>query len=106
MVLGLVPIVVNYGGPTETVTDSTGFRVPAGSRAEIINNLREVLGRLAADPAALGAMSQRAQRHALNHFTWSAKAKQVLEVYRWMLKQCADKPDFGRPFRDEEKAAS
>lgn len=30
-------------------------------------------------------------------------AKQVLEVYRWVLKQRVDKPDFGRPFRGEEK---
>lgn len=100
MALGLVPIVVNYGGPAETVTDSTGFRVPLGTRAEIINGLREVLSRLAADPSALAAMSQRAQKHALSHFTWSAKANQVLEVYRWVLRQRADKPDFGRPFLD------
>lgn len=101
MALGLVPIVVNYGGPAETVTDSTGFRVQLGTRAEIINGLRAVLNPLAADPAALGAMSQRAQQHALNHFTWSAKARQVLEVYRWVRKQRADRPDFGRPFRDD-----
>ena len=99
--LGLVPIVVNYGGPAETVTDSTGFRVPLGSRAEIITNLREVLSHLAVDPSSLGPMSKRAQRHALNHFTWSAKAKQVLEVYRWVLKQRPGRPDFGRPFRDD-----
>ena len=100
MALGLVPIVVNYGGPAETVTDATGFRVPLGSRAEIIAGLRDMLNRLAADTTSLSAMSSRAQKHALNHFTWTAKAKQVLEVYRWVLKQRADKPDFGRPFRD------
>lgn len=100
MALGLVPIVVNYGGPAETVTDSTGFRVPLGSRAGVIKGLREALTRLADDSSALPAMSSRAQKHALNYFTWSAKAKQVLEVYRWVLKQRADRPDFGRPFRD------
>ena len=100
MALGLVPIVVNYGGPAETVTDSTGFRVPLGSRAEIIAGLRNVLSRLAGDTNSLSAMSSRAQKHALNYFTWTAKANQVLEVYRWVLKKRADKPDFGRPFRD------
>ena len=100
MALGLVPIVVNYGGPAETVTDKTGYRVPLGSRPEIVASLREVMSRLASNPASLAEMSRRAQRHALQHFTWSAKAKQVLEVYRWILRQRTDKPDFGRPFSD------
>jgi glycosyltransferase involved in cell wall biosynthesis len=100
MALGLVPIVVNYGGPAETVTERTGFRVPLGSRSEIVAGLRSVLTRLAADPSPLAQMSRHAQQHALQHFTWAAKAKQVLEVYRWVLRQRADKPDFGRPFAD------
>ena len=102
MALGLVPIVVNYGGPAEIVTDHTGFRVSLGTRAEIVAGLRAVLSRLTADSSALPAMSSRAQQHALAHFTWAAKAKQVLEVYRWVLRQRAVKPDFGRPFSDEK----
>ncbi|MDB6122126.1 MAG: group 1 glycosyl transferase [Pedosphaera sp.] len=100
MALGLVPIVVNYGGPGESVTNSTGFTVPLGTRAEIILSLRKVLNEMVADPGKLFAMSRRAKEHAIHYFTWEAKARQVLEVYRWVLGQRADKPDFGMPFHE------
>jgi glycosyltransferase involved in cell wall biosynthesis len=100
MALGLVPIVVNYGGPAESVTSSTGYTVPIGSRTEIIQALRKVLQELVANPAKLKDMSQRAKAHATHYFTWDAKARQVLEVYRWIVGQREDKPDFGMPFPD------
>ena len=49
MALGLVPIVVNYGGPGESVTPSTGFAIPLGTRAEIIQRLRQSLAELVSD---------------------------------------------------------
>ena len=59
MALGLVPIVVNYGGPAESVTSSTGYTVPIGTRAEIIEALRKVLQELVANP-------DKTQRHECN----------------------------------------
>jgi glycosyltransferase involved in cell wall biosynthesis len=100
MALGLVPIVVNYGGPGESVTKSTGFTVPMGSRAEIIQSVRKVLNELVANPQNLPEMSRRAKEHAIHYFTWEAKARQVLEVYRWVLGERTEKPDFGMPFRE------
>jgi glycosyltransferase involved in cell wall biosynthesis len=96
----LVPIVVNYGGPGEAVPASAGFAVPLGNRAQIIESIRRVLSELIADPRHLAEMSQRAKDHAIHYFTWQAKARQVLEVYRWVLGQRVEKPDFGMPFPD------
>jgi alpha-maltose-1-phosphate synthase len=100
MVLGLVPIVMKYGGPGELVSDKTGYRLPMGNRAEIVTSLRNALEALAAAPQSLVEMGQRARARVLRHFTWDAKARQVLEVYRWVMGQ-RDKPDFGMPFPDE-----
>jgi starch synthase len=100
MALGLVPIVVNYGGPGEAVPASAGFAIPLGTRAQIIESIRKVLSELIADPQHLKEMSQRSKQHAIHYFTWQAKARQVLEVYRWVLGQRAEKPDFGMPFPD------
>jgi len=99
MALGLVPVVVNYGGPGEIVSPATGFAVPMGRREEIVSRFRATLERLAADPSVLRPMAQKARARILQKFTWSAKAAQVLEVYRWVLGQ-RDKPDFGMPLED------
>lgn len=99
MALGLVPIVMDYGGPGELVSQSTGLRLPMGSRAEIIDALRAALERLASDPSRIRAMGARARARVFRNFTWDAKAAQVLEVYRWVLHE-RDKPDFGMPLPD------
>ncbi len=100
MALGLVPIVINYGGPGESVTPATGFAIPIGSRADIIQRVRQSLADLVADPNRLHQMSDRARQQALHYFTWEAKARQVLEVYNWALGRRPTKPDFGMPFRE------
>jgi glycosyltransferase involved in cell wall biosynthesis len=100
MALGLVPIVVDYGGPGEHVSPATGFAVPIGRRDEIVARLRDVLERLARDPSVLHAMGRAARERVRRHFTWQAKAEQVHEVYRWVTGGRRDKPDFGRPLRD------
>ena len=97
MALGLVPIVVDYGGPGELATHDTGIKVPLGSRAEIVRGFRTALERIAADPYRLRDLSIRARARALGQFSWAKKAEQVVEVYRWVLGERGSKPDFGCP---------
>jgi starch synthase len=99
MAMGIVPVVVDYAGPAELVTERTGHRVPLGPRASIVQGFREVLTGLARNPAALDEMGACARQRVSKWFTWEAKANQVLEVYRWVLGE-RDKPDFGMPFPD------
>jgi glycosyltransferase involved in cell wall biosynthesis len=99
MALGLVPIVMDYGGPGELVTPTTGYALPMGTRDEIVRSLREVLERLAAEPSAIPAVGRRARERAFGQFTWDVKAAQTREVYRWVLGR-RGKPDFGMPLPD------
>ena len=92
MALGVVPVVVNYAGPGELVTDETGFRLPIGPRDSIIAALRARLEALAADPSALPAMAAAGRARVATHFTWAAKAAQVRRVYDWVL-EGGTKPD-------------
>lgn len=92
MMLGLAPVVVDYGGPGELVTPETGFAVPIGTRAEIVARFRGVLEGLAADPHKIRPMGERARQRVLEGFTWEAKARQVLEVYRWAMGELSEKP--------------
>lgn len=100
MALGLVPVVVDYAGPRELVSEVTGYKVPLGPRPELVARFREVLTRLADHPNGIREMGERARRRVLAQFTWDAKARQVLEVYRWVLGERPDKPDFGMPLPD------
>jgi glycosyltransferase involved in cell wall biosynthesis len=105
MAMGVVPVVVDYAGPAELVTEATGYRVPLGRRPAIVAGFRQVLGELARDPAPLGGMSARARARVAAQFTWEVKARQVREVYRWVLGQ-GPRPDFGMPLPDEPPAAA
>lgn len=98
MALGLVPIVVNNGGPGELVTDETGFRVPLGPRASIVEGFRRTLEELAGPGDRSRGLGERARARVFELFTWEVKARQVREVYAWVLGQ-RDKPDFGMPLR-------
>lgn len=85
MALGVVPMVVDYAGPGELVTDATGFRIPIGPRAAIIAGLRTALEGVLADPSVLPGLAQAARSRALRDFTWDAKARQIAQVYDWIL---------------------
>lgn len=95
MALGLLPIVVDYGGPGELVTDETGIRVPMGPREQLVASFRSSLEDLIAYPDKIDNLAARARVRAFEHFTWSAKAQQTHEVYRWVTGQRPDRPDFG-----------
>jgi len=75
------------------VTPATGYTVPVGPRATIVAALQEQLHGLAADPAAVRRVGQRARERVLSAFTWEAKARMVLEVYRWVI-GARGRPDF------------
>jgi starch synthase len=94
-----VPIVVDYGGPAELVAPGTGVKLPMAARAEIVRSLRAALERFIAQPSEIRTMGTRARSRVFRLFTWDAKAAQILEIYRWVLKE-RDKPDFGMPFVD------
>jgi glycosyltransferase involved in cell wall biosynthesis len=97
MACGAVPLVVDYGGPAELVTPSTGFLVTLGSRGRVVREIRDVLLRVASNPNGLETRRVLGMRRVREVFSWNAKAAQVREVYRWVRGQRLTKPDFGTP---------
>ena len=100
MAMGVVPVVVSFGGPAELISPSSGIGLRMQPRAGVVADMQATLDRLASDPGQLAAMSRAAVRRIRRWFTWPAKAQQMLEVYRWVLGQRPGKPDFGLPFPD------
>ncbi len=97
MALGLVPIVVDYAGPSELVSEQTGIKIPLDTREGIVTSIRAHIERLVDEPELLANIGARARARAMTLFTWEAKARQMVEVYRWVLGE-RSKPDFGMPF--------
>jgi len=96
MALGLAPVVIRYGGPAELVTDDTGIRVPMGSRESIVQALKTILEELVASPNRVRRLGEAARERVYRLFTWEVKARQISEIYRWVLGEGA-RPDFGMP---------
>lgn len=94
MALGVVPLVVDYAGPGELVTEAAGFKIPLGKREFMIDRLRETVNLICVAPEQLLAKSATGRRLVQELFTWEAKARQVIEVYSWVLGHQAQKPKF------------
>lgn len=99
MAVGLPPIVVAYGGPAELVTPQTGFLLRPGTRAEIVQQLRDLLGTVVTNPEQIDVRSEPARRRAREQFSWGAKATQITTVYQWLMGR-RTKPDFPMPIPD------
>jgi glycosyltransferase involved in cell wall biosynthesis len=93
MALGIVPLIVDYAGPGELVTETTGFKIPIGPRERIVSDARAVLERISDDPTCLPVMAAHAYARAQDHFTWAAKARQIAEVYDWVQGLRPERPD-------------
>jgi glycosyltransferase involved in cell wall biosynthesis len=106
MAVGLAPVVMDYGGPGELVTDRTGWRVPNGAREEIIRRFRIVLEEVVRRPKLIDQKSQAAMCRAREQFSWKVKASQVLQVYDWVLKPGSLRPVFEMPTPDLPDAPS
>lgn len=94
MALGVVPVICDYAGPGELVDDVIGYKIPMGSREQIISHFRNQLACIIADPCDLPVKARAARERVLNQFTWEAKAGQVLQAYEWALERHLIKPCF------------
>jgi len=82
MALGVAPIVADYAGPAELVDDSTGIRIPFATKDDLIAGTRAALTSLTTDPTRLDTLGAAARRKAAQDFTWAAKARKIIEIYR------------------------
>jgi len=94
MACGTVPVVVSYGGPEVLVTDTTGVRVPMGTKPQLVDAYQRELERIVATRDKLPAMSRAAYERALKYYSWDAKAIKTLEIYEWCMGRRAEKPVF------------
>ena len=103
MAVGLVPVVIDYGGPGDLVPEGAGIAVPLGDRAQVVEGFRTAITDLVGDREKRRELGDNARAHVLRELTWEAKVAQMGEIYRWVLGRRDDRPDFGTPFPFEGK---
>ena len=96
MAVGVPAIVPDYGGLGELVNNDTGWLIPMGSRASIIEKLRSILTDLSNNPEQIDTKAPLAIQRAKTLFTWDAKAQQTMQVWNWVTGK-ASKPNNPMP---------
>lgn len=95
MASGMACVVVDYGGPADLVAPDRGVKVPLGSLDELVVSFRQSLEALVSDPDRVREIGEVANRHALDTYAWSQKARKTVQIYDWILGgRAAPRPDF------------
>lgn len=82
---GVVPVVVDFGGPGDIVRPEVGFKVPLTNEDGVVSSIEQILLKLAEDRVLLASMRQRAVSYARERLTWDAKAQALTQVMLWAL---------------------
>jgi glycosyltransferase involved in cell wall biosynthesis len=96
MSLGVVPLVMSYGGPGEIVDEGSGYRLPLASSEDTAREITGILRRLLADPGLWQKLSDGSRQRVFDAFTWEAKARMSVSVYEHVLGR-APRPTLGPP---------
>ncbi len=84
MALGVVPVVVDYGGPADLVSGAEGYLIPLGEREQIVASLRATLSEICSSPEVLSHKSALCVEKIIDSLTWDAKVRQVINIYDWI----------------------
>jgi len=93
---GMVPVVVDYGGPAEYIdADQTrGIKVPLSDKAGVTASFVDALESLASSPQRRSDMGVAAFEYVKANHSWDMKARRIVEVYEYLLGKRADRPTF------------
>ncbi len=81
MASGCPAICVKYGGPELVVPEETGFPVPLGRRASVVESLARAIRELSGNPSMRRAMGQKAREHIRAEYDWARKGEAMNRLY-------------------------
>lgn len=81
MAAGRPVLCLDLGGPAIQVTAETGFKVPAQTPEQVVQDLATAMTRLAQDPALGLKMGAAAQKRIVEVYGWEAKGEFLLNLY-------------------------
>ena len=81
MAAGLPVICLDLGGPSVSVSDLTGIKVPTHSPQQVIDDLAIAMRTLALDPSLRKQMGTAGRERVREHFSLETKTNQMLNLY-------------------------
>ncbi|MEM8772002.1 MAG: glycosyltransferase family 4 protein [Pseudomonadota bacterium] len=74
-------IATAWGGPLDYITPETGVLIDPCSRNDMVTGFQCAMERLAGDSDLANSMGKAARKRVEDHFDWSVKADQMLDIY-------------------------
>jgi glycosyltransferase involved in cell wall biosynthesis len=96
LALGVVPVVVDYGGPGDTVHPEVGYKVTLTNEKDMILKIENILSILSKDRQHLARLQGNGMTYAKERLSWEGKAKDTTRVLLWAVDGSA-KPDLPPP---------
>jgi len=93
---GAVPVVVDFGGPGDTVHSEIGYKVPLTNESDMVSQIEKILVDLANSRDLLDRLRRQGMCYARERLTWDAKARSTTRVLNWAVGQ-GPKPDLLPP---------
>jgi glycosyltransferase involved in cell wall biosynthesis len=85
LAFGAVPVVADYGGPGDIVTDQVGYRIPLTDEHRMAQQIESVLEHLASDRGHLEKLRRQGPAYARDCLSWEAKTQMVTQVLLWAV---------------------
>ena len=85
LAMGVVPVVVDFGGPGDIVHPEVGFKVPLTNENDVVSQIERILANLDRDSDLLDRLREQGMRYAREYLSWDRKAQIVTEILCWAV---------------------
>jgi len=96
LALGVVPVVMDFGGPGDIVHPGVGCKVSLTNETDAVSQIEEILRSLAQDRDRLDRLRRQGVSYARDCLSWEAKAQILTSIIYWALGQ-GPKPESQAP---------
>lgn len=80
-------ICLDIGGPAHQVTHESGFKIPANTPEQAIEDINKAMLEIATNRELYEQKSRASRQRALTQFNWSSKGEQINEIYRTVIQE-------------------
>ena len=96
LAMGVVPVVMDFGGPGDIVHPEVGYKVSLTNESDVVLQITKILENLARDRDLVNRLRQQGMCYARESLSWDGKAQAVTQILRWAVRQGL-KPDLQPP---------